>query len=282
MLIMRSAVSYRWYGAVAAFFAVIFLSVGVAMPSLAAAQEAVISQGFTTKSTGLEHGALVSSDPASKNEVKLADITLVSGLVGVVSGSAVLEVDSSQQKVQVVTSGITPALVSDINGAIKKGDRITVSPITGVGMKTLGGTQVVGAALTDMDLDDATERTIQDREGKEQTIHISRVDVLVNVAFYPVEDDQKSFLPSFLQQFAATVAGKEVATARIIVALLIVLIGMSGAAILLNSSVRSSIISIGRNPLSERVVRKSLIGVLAMSLGIIGATLGVVYLVLKL
>lgn len=279
---LRLAVSYRWYGVVAAFFAVVLLTVGAMTAHGVAAQEPVISQGFATESTDLQSGSLVSSDPAGRNAVKLADSSLTNALVGVVADEAILEIDPSQQKIQVVTSGVTEAIVSDINGQVKKGDRLTASPVAGVGMKTRGGTQVVGVALTDMDLDKTIERTIQNREGKEQVIHVGHVDVLVNVAFYPVPEEQNSILPSFLLQFAAIVAGKEVSVARVIVALLIVLIGMSGAAILLNSSVRSSIISIGRNPLSERIVRKSLFGVLAMSLGIIGATIGVVYLVLKI
>ena len=36
---------------------------------------------------------------------------------------------------QVATSGTVPVLVSDINGAVKRGDHITASPIAGVGMR---------------------------------------------------------------------------------------------------------------------------------------------------
>lgn len=278
-------VAYRWYGLAFAVVTagLLMLAVGILSHQARAAETpSVISQGFTTKSTDLQYGALVSSDPASKDEVKPADTSLATELVGVVAGSSVLEIGTDQQKIQVVTGGISSVLVSDINGEVKKGDRITVSPIAGVGMKTRGGVQVVGVALNDTQRSDTSERTIKDRTGKSQTIHVGRVDALINVAYFPVPDSEKTFLPPFLQQFAATVAGKEVSTIRILVALAIVIVGLSGAGVLLNASVRSSILSIGRNPLSERAVRKSLLGVIGMCLGIIGATLGVVYLVLKL
>jgi len=278
----RTMFSHRWYGVTAVLVTAFFALVGVATAHGVKAQDPSISQGFTTKSTDLQPGALVSSDEQSKTEVKLSDTDSAAGLVGVVADKALLEIDPSGQKIQVVTSGVASTLASDINGEIKKGDHITASPIAGVGMKTRGGTQVVGVALEDMNFQNASERTIQDRDGNSQTIRVGHVNVLVNVVYYPLPDDQKTIIPGFMQQFASTIAGKQVSTSRIVVALLIVLIGMFGAAILLNSSVRSSIISIGRNPLSERAVRKSLIGVLATCVGIIGVTFGVVYLVLRI
>jgi hypothetical protein len=260
---------------------VIVLSAFALWVPLWADSPSVISQGFTTRQTDLQPGSLVSGDPVSKDEVRAADINSANRLVGVVAQKAVIEVEPDKQKVQVVTSGVAQTLVSDLNGEIKKGDAVTASPVAGVGMKTRGGVQIAGVALNDMQQESATERTIQDREGKSTTIHVGRVDLLVNVAYYPTPD-QETIIPSFLQQFAATVAGKDVSAVRVLTALAVVLIGLAGAGVLLYASVRSSIISIGRNPLSEHAVRKSLISVGIMCAGIIIATIGVVYLILKL
>jgi hypothetical protein len=93
--------------------------------------------------------------------------------------------------------------------------------------------------------------------------------------------NQEGFLPAFLQQTANIVAGKDVSPIRVIVATVVLAIGFMGIVVLLYTSVRSSIASIGRNPLSEIAVQKSLVGVGLFSLGILLFTLIVIFLILR-
>ena len=67
---------------------------------------------------------------------------------------------------------------------------------------------------------------------------------------------------------------------RVVVAGLLILFIFVTVVVLLYSSVRSSIISIGRNPLSESAVRKSLLQVGLTIFGVMAFTVIVVYLIL--
>jgi len=93
-------------------------------------------------------------------------------------------------------------------------------------------------------------------------------------------DDEKSILPQFLINIAKSVAGRDVSVARVLIALLVLLAGIGSIAVVLYSSVRSSILSIGRNPLAASAVHKSLLEVSLLALGILLVMLGAVYLIL--
>jgi len=66
------------------------------------------------------------------------------------------------------------------------------------------------------------------------------------------------------------------------VAALLVLFLFAAVIILLYSAVRSSIISIGRNPLSENAVRKGLLEVGLTVVGVLAFTVIVIYLILTI
>lgn len=217
----------------------------------------------------------------SDNAVELANTDRVNELVGVIGENSLLEFTSDDKEVKVVTSGVASVLVSDLNGEIKAGDKVTASPIDGVGMKASDSAQIVGTAQVDFDPGNAASRTITDKEGKSQTVRIGLVAAQINVTYFVPQDDT-SFLPSFLQNFANSIGGREVSPVRVIVSAILLLIGLISIAVLLYSSVHSSIISIGRNPLSERAVNKSLLEVGLVTIGILLVTLIAVYLILRM
>ena len=102
-------------------------------PAVAGASSS-IAQGFKASGTDIVSGALVSLQSGSANTVELSTVGNQERLLGVAGSQSLIEF-ANGSPVQVVTSGATATLVSDINGAIKSGDRITASPIIGVGMK---------------------------------------------------------------------------------------------------------------------------------------------------
>jgi hypothetical protein len=238
-----------------------------------------IAQGFKAGSSGIVSGALVSLRAGTANTVELSTPANRERLLGVANTQSLIEFTNGSP-VQVVTSGATPTLVSDINGAVKSGDRITASPIIGVGMKATESSMVVGSAQVDMDMGSAETRTISTKAGKPRTVHIGAISLLVTPAFYNRGNGNSAFVPSALQDFASNLAGHQVSPVRVLMAGLLVVLLFVIVGILLYSSVRSSIISIGRNPLSEVAVHKSLFEVGVTTVGVLAFTVIVVYLIL--
>lgn len=247
----------------------------------AAAQDSTaISQGFTTNEKDLVGGTLVSLKDDNQGTVELANNKRASELTGVIAEKPLIELNSSGKTVQVVTSGLTKALVSDINGEVHAGDKVTASPINGVGMKATGNGQIIGIAQEDSTKNILSEQEVTERNGKMQKVKVSLMPVQVNISYYAPEDERKTVVPAFLQQLANSVAGKEVSLARLAASTILLLLGFISIGVLLYASIRSSIISIGRNPLSERAVRKSLFQVGLTAFGILLVMVIAIYLIL--
>jgi len=239
-----------------------------------------IAQGFQTEDSGITAAALVSIERDNPNSIELSSADKADRLTGIVSNNPLIDLSDGGSSVQVVTSGLTFGLVTDLNGNINNGDKITASPIEGIGMKATESTVVVGTAQGSLSDVETETRTIQDVDGNDQEVRIGLVPIQVSVAFYSIDAGNASFVPGFLQDLANSVAGRNVSPIRVLVAALILLLLFVSVTVLLYSAVRSSIISIGRNPLSEGAVRKSLFEVaLTVVAVLIFATL-TIYLVL--
>jgi len=246
---------------------------------VAKGQGAAISRGFNTQDTNVVNAGLVSTVDDDAGEVELADSTSRSRLAGVVSREALVNLQSEQTAdVRVVLSGTAQALVSDINGEIRAGDKITVSPIRGVGMLATNDGQVAGTALTAFDAESADEQTVTTRSGEKQTVHIGSIPIEVGVAYYAAPTSQ--FVPPFFQSLANTIAGRPVSFARILLSLVLLLLAFLSIAVLIFTSVRAGIISLGRNPLAADAIHRGLLGIAFITLMIIAFTLIAVYLIL--
>jgi hypothetical protein len=259
---------------------VLMLTLGVS--SLSAEGASSIAQGFQTSDPNVVSGALVSLKDGTPNTVELGTPQNTDQLIGVAGNKSLIELSNGTGNgtVQIVTNGSTGTLVSDINGSIKTGDKITTSPIAGVGMKATTSTLVIGTAQADLSSVKTEARTVKDKKGKEQTVHIGTVPLQVDKVFYQATTDQNSFLPPVLQDFANSVAGHQVSAVRVLISGLLVVFLFTAVTILLYSAVRSSIISIGRNPLSEQAVHKSLLEVGLTIVGVLVFTIIVIYLIL--
>lgn len=241
---------------------------------------AAISQGFQITGNNVKAGSLVSLESNKTTRVQLANTERADRLAGVVGDKPLIALSTGAHETQVVIGGVAPVLISTINGDIKTGDKITASPINGIGMKATSSGQIVGTAQEDLTHNKTQEITIDDRQQKPQTIRVGTVQAQISVAYYALADKTTSFVPPFLQQLANSVAGREVSALRIVICLLLLLMGFVGAGILLYSSVQSSIVSIGRNPLSEGAVRKSLRRVGITATAVLLVSVGAAYVVL--
>jgi hypothetical protein len=252
------------------------------LPAAGAQSNSAIAQQFQTQDSSITAASLVATVQDNPYSVELATIDHADRLTGVVSNEPLIELSTGGSGVQVVTSGLTMVLVTDLNGSVAAGDKITISPIEGVGMKALDTTTIVGISQSDLAKAQTETRTITDKSGKEKQVKIGLVQVLVGVAYYVPEGQQSSYVPSFLQNLANSVSGRSVSPMRVLIAALILLLLFISITVLLYSAVRSSIISIGRNPLSQGAIRKSLLQVgLTVTILLLFA-MATIYLILTL
>jgi hypothetical protein len=244
----------------------------------ATAYASSIAQRFATSSTDVANGAIVSLAEADGDSVALATITNRSRLVGVASNEASIEL-GDEASLSVIVSGAAATLVSDFNGAIKAGDRVTVSPIDGVGMKATESVMVVGTAQADMNVSDAEERTITSTGGTSKAVKIGTVPLLVSPGYYESKAGSTGE-SSQLQLFANNLAGHNVSPIRILVSGVVIIILVVAVIVLIYTSLRSSVIAIGRNPLSKDAVYKSLFEVAIAAFGVSAFAVIMVYLIL--
>jgi hypothetical protein len=239
-----------------------------------------LSQGFTSKDA-IANGSIVSLKSGTSDQVTASSAKEASAVFGVVisSDSSLLSLNNgAANQVQVATSGTVPDLVSDINGGIKDGDAITASPINGVGMKATANTKIIGVAQEDLNNNNSSNETYKNKEGTHH-IQVGLISVLVNVAYYYKQPD-KTIIPSAIQNVANSVAGKKVDSVPILVSTGIFLVTLVVVVSIIYAMIRSSIISVGRNPMSQAAVYRDVLQMSALVVGIIGVATVSIYLVL--
>lgn len=217
---------------------------------------------------GIVAGGLVSLDPAKSNRVLLSNIDNGDRLVGVAVGNtdSLVAIDSADTTLQVAITGTVPALVSTLNGPIRVGDQIGVSPFSGLGMKAAIGTRVIGLALENLDAGSSglVSRTVNDKDGKSQTIQVKLMQVTIAIGPAPQPSSDKK--ANFLSKLAKSLTGKDVSTPRIIISTIIAVIAVIALVALLYSTLYATIIAIGRNPLAKSAIFRALAIVIAMAL----------------
>lgn len=234
-----------------------------------------ISQTYHADTNNISQGALVSLSGAGNDTVELANSGNVKNLVGIATTKPILEISGgANTTVPVAVSGSAETLVSDINGTIKTGDKITASPVSGIGMKATASTEVVGTAQANLGSSAITEETVKKADGKNATIEVGMVPIAVATAYYSVQTSNgqgviSSFLPPFLQTVADAVAGKHVSPLKLLLGTTALLLGFIIAIVMLYSSIRTNIASIGRNPLAQGALRKGFVDVVIAAIGIL-------------
>lgn len=254
-------------------------SVVVCAASPVALALTTISESYQADNT-IPVGSLVSLVKDGQTKVETSVSSNVDNLLGVVINpdSSLLNVSTGTAgQVQIATSGTLPVIVSNISGDIKRGDHITASPLKGLGMLANGNVRVVGIAQGDMT--SKQEQTIKDVDGKDQKVTIGEVPVLINVAYF-FKEPEKSIVPVALQNIANSLAGREVKPLPIIISSAIFLVTLIVVMSIIFSMIRHSIISIGRNPMSQSAVYRDVIQLSALVVGILAVATVAIYLVL--
>jgi hypothetical protein len=258
--------------------AVLFAAGGFLSHHVAAS---TISQAVKIGGT-VSRGNLVTLSSSHEGTGTLASVQNGDGLLGVVveADDSLLAIDPGRGTVQVAVGGTAPVLVSTLNGSIHRGDRVSVSPVAGIGMKSEPGLPLIGYARSDLSARTAitTERSIKGEDGTIKRVLVGFVNVEINVH---TSDLQASNTPSSrLQTIVRQWTGRDVSLVRIIVALTITVVTLITLSILTYGSIYGSIISIGRNPLAKLSIFRTLRSVLFLELvlGLVAAVLVVLLL----
>lgn len=234
-----------------------------------------IVTGYNSKQV-LQPGLIVSMDESQPRSVKANPSNAEGSMFGVVvdPSDAPFTLNGSGQQVFVATSGIYRVLVSSVNGAIEPGDYISMSSLNGIGAKaTPVQSTVIGQAENGFD---GSSNVISNNNGQA----IGRIYVNINIGRNPIENSAP--LPAFLKRMAVALANKPVPVVRIYVAFIIFLITAIAAITILWSGIRSSLVSLGRNPLSRHVIVGGLYKVIITGLLVFGIGVTGVYLLLKI
>ncbi|HVW23683.1 MAG TPA: hypothetical protein VHB51_04355 [Candidatus Saccharimonadales bacterium] len=249
----------RWAGLVGLFG-------GLLVPAFAAAVSPNVSRSFAYQTTQpIPAGSLVSLLKPQGTVVELANVANGARLVGVVVArdDSLLAINPNLGRAQVATSGSANVLVSTLDGDIQAGDSVAVSPLGGLGMDAKPGDRVVGVAQTAFN--DKTEgaevRTVTDTSGHKHKISVGFVVVNIAVGTAP----QATANLNGLQKFARSLTGHVVSTARLIIALIIIMLAFGTLITLVYAAIYGGIISIGRNPLAKVPVLRSVREALLMS-----------------
>ncbi len=238
-----------------------------------------ISQSYLTTEE-LALGSIVSLQPSTTDEIKAANTENADYIFGVTinEASSLLTLSGTKgTQVQVATGGTVSVLVSDFNGEIRQGDAITASPISGVGMLAKDNIRIIGMAQTDMK--GGKKQSYKNQKGEDKTVNIAQVPVLVNVAYFFKEPD-KTLIPSAIQNIANGIAGKKVDSLPVLISAGIFLVMIIVVVSIVYTMVRSSIISVGRNPMSQSAVYRDLVQLSALVIAILAVGIVAIYLVL--
>jgi hypothetical protein len=218
------------------------------------------------KATGaLYPGSLVSLNAKQPGSVIAANTKNAEQLVGVIVSrdASLITVNESSNTVQVVSSGIADTLVTTVNGPVKAGDQIAVSPFTGIGMLAREGDKVIGLAqgsLTDASAA-VIHKTVVGKNGKKQQLSVGfvRIGIAIGVA-----SGKSSGASSVLGKFAQGIAGHPISTARLYLSIAIAVTAISAIMLLIYTSIFGGIVAIGRNPLAKNTILKTVASVMAM------------------
>jgi hypothetical protein len=244
----------------------------------AAASSANISHSYNSQGA-IPNGSLVSLDTDRSDFVKLANVQNGQQLLGVAvdSDDSLIAVDSAEGKVQVAESGTVSALVSTLNGDIKVGDKISVSPFNGVGARAGADAVVIGLAQTPFNSrsEASSSRTIRDEAGKATRIYFGYVRLNIGITGATGEDGKSV---NTLQRWLKNLTGRTIPTAKAIIGLIVILVAVIAIITLTYGSIYSGIISIGRNPLAKFTILGNLGMVFAMTMAIAGIASFTLYL----
>ena len=243
-----------------------------------------VTQGYGTDEV-LQRGMIVGVKADDPEKVEAINVDQLDQILGVVvnANDSPITLSGNQEKVFVATVGRYDVLVSDQEGDISQGDYITVSSLNGIGMRaTFEQSEIIGRAMAGFNGKDSIVGTseLTDTKGNRRTVNIGRIELDVALSKNPLAKSA-AVTPEWLGKIGQAIAGKSLSPARIYISAGIFVIGAFIAGAILYAGIRSSIIAIGRNPLSKKSILRGLLQVIFTSLIVFIISVVGVYLLLK-
>jgi hypothetical protein len=264
-------------------FGALLLAVVCAAPRVVAQ---AISQGYRT-SGAVQPGMLVVPTEGDGGSVSAAAQTRAADIIGVavtnVDAPATIAGDDAQ--IYVSTTGTSKLLVSDENGSIAVGDYVSVSSVAGVAMKTDSKQAMVAAVAREgfSGSSPISTASVSLQDGTTKTVKVGRIQADIQIRQNPKEQQQGTEnIPGFLQSAGKALAGKDVSARRIYIALALLLASSTISGLVVYGAIKSSLVSLGRNPLGRATIFRSMIQVLVVGFFIFIVGLVGVYLILRL
>lgn len=249
--------------------------------SSAGAATASVSRSYSSD-VPIEPGSIVSLTSLESKSVTLANTSNSDKIIGVsvALDDALIAVDPNENKVQITSSGLANVLVSDLNGDIKVGDKVAVSPFDGIGMKSGKGERIIGLAQTAFSADskELTTEDVKDKQGNAKELRIGLVQINVIIGNDDSGGDENL---TGLQSFVKSLTGRTVSTFRLLTSLVIGVLTLVALLVLVYSAIFGSIISIGRNPMAGNSVFRALRSVLFLAVMVVAVSLVFIYLLLR-
>lgn len=245
--------------------------------SAASSAEAYPSDG------NLLEGTVVSLSNSDPPKAQLANLNNSQFLIGVIedNGKSLLTFEKNNASVVVATQGEIAVYVSDLGGRIQPGDFIGASWISGVGMRAtaLGEQKLLGVALEEFSSENAGAVKVDNiatNEGEKST-YVGKIAVRLFDKELGLDGRAQ---PSAIEKLAAKLVGKEVSFTRTVAAAGLFIISVIVAGVFLANAIRSSLISIGRNPLSHSPIFNTLSQIAGVSIGLVLIGAAVAFIVL--
>lgn len=241
-----------------------------------------ISRGYQTDDKGLQVGMVVAfslNSEGSSDNTKVERATRDSSdrVVGVVTTleNSLVTISSGSFNVLVEGEGQVDAYVSDINGEVKKGDSLVLSPLKGILMKSGNAPgNIIGIAAGEVT--NKANYTYQDNDkSKETGVGLAKITLT-----RPSSQSDAALNDSTLAKLGRSLAGRNISEARVVIALIIFVLVLIAEGGIIYGAVSSSITALGRNPLARATIRGELMRVILVAIVVLGAGVGAVYAVL--
>lgn len=230
------------------------------------------AQGFYALDKTTRTGMLVSltKNPGVVEPASVNNSERLVGVVGTSSGDLTLE----PGQIAVQTDGVVQTLVTTISGDIGVGDQISPSVIVGLGQKLEQSGWVVGIAQGSLSADTkgAVKSKVVDANGQPHEVYVATIPVIVKVVYQGSsvqQEDKDMVLPDALQKLADFLAGKKASLIAVILGFFLLIVGLGASGIMLNTTIRGSMLAISRQPLSKPDILRHMLRSVIFAFGLL-------------
>lgn len=244
-----------------------------------------VARGYLTDDPDLKPGMVVrlsTASTAAEQKVERATLEDADRIIGVTVSPDESEVTiaSAGQKVFVESDGEADAYVSDLDGVVKEGDFLTLSPLKGILTKGHSGSRfIVGIALENLS-DKTKESHIVETDDSPRAVEVAKIRVSLGRQGSSGQGAVKA--DSSLERLGRSIVGKEVSEIRMAVSLIIFFIVMVTEGAILYGAISTAITSLGRNPLAKEIISRELVRIILIAVSVLIFGLGAIYGILMI